>query len=155
MVKFQDAPAAETLGETETVVRVTNDGIVDASTPEDDADSSTASAQDAPLRGVAFETATDELADLFDLDERAGETITSLDTTTVDGTQQLVATVERRRRTALRTRFAAARRTGRRVGTVAGVVGVTAAALSLYRRVRGRSETGAEVSVTEEASTDE
>jgi hypothetical protein len=81
-------------------------------------------------RAVAFEEATDTLAETFAIDARSGETITELATTETEDGRQLVATVERTRRTAIAARLADARRAGRRLGVVALVLGVVALALS-------------------------
>lgn len=78
-------------------------------------------------RTVAFETAADALADVFELDRRSGETITDLETSETGEERQLVATVERSRSAALRHRLASAKRTGRRVGSGAAVLGALAA----------------------------
>jgi hypothetical protein len=78
-------------------------------------------------RTVAFETAADALANVFELDRRSGETITDLETSETGEERQLVATVERSRSAALRHRLASAKRTGRRVGSGAAVLGVLAA----------------------------
>jgi hypothetical protein len=84
-------------------------------------------------RAATFGGAADTLAETFDIDARSGETITDLSTVETEDGRQLVATVERRRRTAIAARLADARRTGRRVGTLALILGVAAVALSAMR----------------------
>jgi hypothetical protein len=109
-------------------------------------------------RAVAFEEATDTLAETFAIDARSGETITELATTETEDGRQLVATVDRRRRTAIaarqappprpappHARLADARRAGRRLGVVALVLGVVALALSALRS-RGDDAEGLDVS---------
>ena len=96
-------------------------------------------------RAVAFEEATDTLAETFAIDARSGETITELATTETEDGRQLVATVERTRRTAIAARLADARRAGRRLGVVALVLGVVALALSALRS-RGDDDEGLDVS---------
>ena len=100
-------------------------------------------------RAVSFDAATGTLAETFDVNARKGETITDLSTVETDEGRQLVATVEHRRRTALSARFADAKRTGRRLGTVALVLGVVAIALSAFRRSRRDDETGLDVGDTD------
>lgn len=87
-------------------------------------------------RAVDFASATGTLAETFDIDARKGETITDLSTVETEEGRQLVATVEHSRRTALGARLASARRTGRRLGIVALVLGVVGLALSAFRRSR-------------------
>ena len=77
-------------------------------------------------RAVAFETATEALTDVFEIDGRAGETITDLQTTKTDEGHQLVATVEKSRSTLLSHRLNSAKRTGRRVGGTATVLAALA-----------------------------
>ncbi|MFD1512691.1 hypothetical protein [Halomarina rubra] len=84
-------------------------------------------------RAVTFGEAAGSLAETFDIDARSGETITDLSTVETEDGRQLVATVERRRRTAIGARLADARRTGRRLGTVAILLGAAAVALSALR----------------------
>jgi len=91
-------------------------------------------------RAVSFKTATGTLAETFDIDARKGETITDLSTVETEDGQQLVATVEHRRRTALSARLADARRVGRRVGFVALLGGIAALALSARRRSSDEDE---------------
>lgn len=98
-------------------------------------------------RAVSFETATGTLAETFDIDARKGETITDLSTVETEDGQQLVATVEHRRRTALSARLADARRVGRRVGFVALLGGIAALALSARRR-SGDEDEGLDVADT-------
>ena len=87
-------------------------------------------------RTVDFGSATKTLAETFDIDSRKGETITDLETVDSEEGRQLVATVEHRRRTALAARLASAKRTGRRVGTVALLLGVVGLAVSALLRSR-------------------
>lgn len=111
------------------------------------------------LRSVAFETAADALADVFDLDRRRGETITDLETAETEDGRQLVATVERSRATALRHRVKNAKRVGRRVGGGAAVLGTLAAAAYLAFTVRrvlsGRREESETNEESEEGGDDE
>lgn len=109
------------------------------------------------VRAVAFETAADRLADLFDIDSRRGETIADLETTETDQGRQLVATVTRSRRAAVRERVRSATETGRRVGRGMGILGSIAAVGYVYYRVRRRfrrAETGADTEVQAEESAD-
>ncbi|MWG36670.1 hypothetical protein [Halomarina oriensis] len=105
-------------------------------------------------RAISFGDATGTLAESFDIDAHKGETITDLSTVETEDGQQLVATVEHRRRTALSARLADARRTGRRVGTVALLVGIAAVAISAVRRSR-RDDDGLEITDTEASDLDE
>ena len=87
-------------------------------------------------RAVDFGSATRTLTETFDIDARKGETITDLSTVESEEGRQLVATVEHSRRTALAARLASAKRTGRRLGTLALVLGIVALAASALRRSR-------------------
>ena len=78
-------------------------------------------------RAVAFKTATEALTDVFEIDGRAGETITDLQTTKTDEGRQLVATVEKSHSTLLSHRLNSAKQTGRRVGGTATVLAALAA----------------------------
>lgn len=116
----QDAPDA------------TEDDAEPAVEPEDEIEQTVAEGP----QSVDFETAAAALADVFDLDRRSGETITDLETAETEDGRQVVATVERSRATALRHRVDRAKRTGRRVGGAAGVLGTLAAATYLVLTVR-------------------
>ena len=78
-------------------------------------------------RAVAFETATEALTDVFEIDGRSGEIITDLQTTKTDEGRQLVATVEKSRSTMLSHRLNNAKRTARRIGGIATVLAALAA----------------------------
>ncbi|WP_254535973.1 hypothetical protein [Halomarina litorea] len=112
-------------------------------------------------RAVSFERATEALAEAFDIDRRRGETIADLETTETDQGRQLIATVERRRTTAVREKVRSAKRTGRRVGRTASVLGMLAAVAYGVRRARrfrrgtsGQDDeqtAGADISIDERA----
>ncbi|MFC5970878.1 hypothetical protein ACFPYI_05980 [Halomarina salina] len=129
-----------------------------AADKETDEDGTEESATEEPFEGeraVDFSEATGTLAETFDIDSRKGETITDLETVESEEGRQLVATVEHRRRTALKARFDSARRTGRRVGTVALVLGIVALAASALRRSRTSESDGLNVDTANELDADD
>ncbi|MFC6835321.1 hypothetical protein [Halomarina ordinaria] len=89
-------------------------------------------------RSTPFETATEALATVFDIDPRRGETITDLRTSDTDEGRQLVAEVERSRKTAVRARVADAKRTAQRVGSLALVLAVVGAVVYGLRQGKRR-----------------
>lgn len=116
-------------------------------------------ARDEGRRAVSFERATEALAEAFGIDRRRGETITDLETTETEQGRQLVATVKRRRTTAVREKVRSAKRTGRKVGRAASVLGTLAAVAYGVRRARrlrrgksgedGERAGGADISIDE------
>jgi hypothetical protein len=105
-------------------------------------------------RAVAFDEAAETLAETFDIDARKGETIDELSTVETEDGRQLVATVEKHRRTAFAARLSDARRTGRRVGTVALLLGIVAVGLSALRRARSGDDDGLDVDPIDEDDVD-